>query len=104
MTKVEEIRNILNGLETHDKNNAVENIVSKISVNAATDEQIIAYIEKKAIDFEVMKEYARNQVKKANRVKHSFKTMNELNDFTAKNNCGDFWFDYDTEEYHVYKY
>ncbi len=102
MTKIKEIRNILNGTISLDKNNGVEVMVTNISQVKATDEQLLDYMTKKNIDFEEMKVYAKNLVKKANRTKHTFSTLDELNNFTAENECGNSWIDGDN--YSVYKY
>ena len=102
MTKIEEIRNILTGTEHIIKTSTIEAIITAISTESMEDEKIMAFVEKKNISFDELKTYSENYIKKANRTKHTFSTFDELNAFTANNNCGDSWID--GENYSVYKY
>lgn len=70
-------------------------ILSAIKYKKLSDEKIQKCIDneikKNKISIESLFEVAKNIEKKANRTKHSFSSIDELNAFMKSNQCGDAW-------------
>ncbi len=112
MTKIEEIKAKLNSVEklnlgTKMAGKAVFNITLVLSGldTGKTEEKCIAFLDKNKAWGELEK-FVDERVKISNRVKHSFNSLDDLNEFMSNNECGEYWYDADVTDskYYVYSY
>lgn len=80
----------------------LKGMIIAIANDQVTESDANAYEAKGVFKYEDMIESLNKQIKKKNRVKHAFNTMDELNDFMENNDCGDFWDE--GEKWCVYAY
>ena len=106
---IKQIKQILGNIKVHidgNNNEQERNILSAISFNRVTDEQIEAHIAKQIENGKTTEDkiiaVARQAVKVANRTLHSFDTLDEINKFKSENECGQMWDEND--KWNVYKY
>lgn len=112
MTKLEMIKEKINSVEKLNLGSEMSGkaIYSIILVFAGidtskTEEKCVAYLDSKNL-WDELEKFVDERVKTSNRVKHSFATKDELNDFMENNECGEYWYDADVTDskYYVYAY
>jgi len=99
--KMGELR--ISGIVSYDSN-----VLNMILESKMDENDLITSFNKKILknktSVSALFNLAEKATKKNNRIKMSFRSLDELNNFKSANNCGSDWYDYTTEIYHTYKY